>query len=1755
MDKNHKITSWISFLLLALILMVGAYFRFTGIRWDASYHLHPDERFLTMVATSIRPVQSFREYFNTSVSSLNPHNVLDANGNPVYPFFVYGTLPLFLVRYVAEWLSQASYGQIHILGRYLSGFFDLGTILLVFFIARELFNKKWLPFLAAFLYACAVLPIQISHFFIVDHFATFFSMWAFYFAIKIQKQESPADIEEDGDRSWMWFFTKWDGFKYYGLFAVALGMAAASKINTLFVAGALPLAVLVKNYGLFKEKPNSQEAKGILHHLFFAGVLSFFIFRVFQPYAFNGPGFFSLSLNSKWILNLKELGYLSSGSSNYPPSLQWARRSIFFPISNLVVWGMGIPFGVTALLGLVGMGFEIIRHGNKNVILLWFWNLIYFLWQITRWNPTMRYFLPIYPTFSISAAWFVFYLTERIKAGIQVKNLTKIASVMLLVVLGLSAFLWGFAFVNIYREPMTRIAASEWIYHHVEGAINLIMLDDQGEYLQALPYPHQFQLGAGQTLNVQYHPNSEGIISQIVFDQIMLDDEPHGLEEINVSISRGDNDEVLLSSNLSRAVYDGNAGDGSYVLEDFTPFEVQPGQEFQLKVENLSSGQALRFSGNISLTISQGTVNFNQALFEAGAAIQSGGNHEIFFSPYQDGTLQSIEIFRFLEVNGQNIESDILVEVVDSTSQDRVGFASGTLKPDVSKIDYRGSSLVLDLEEPLLLEEGKTYVLRLSIPDGQNARYVITGSKTAKESDWDDALPVSMYGLDPFSSYDGIHYSDLNFQMYWDDNIEKLQRFISILDEADYIVITSSRQWGSTTQIPERYPLTEHFYRELIGCPLDDVQYCYEVGQPGEYSENLGFRLVKTFQVNPKIFSFEFNSQFAEEAFTVYDHPKVFVFEKQDSFEISKVIETLGEVNLDEVLNLSPQEADQRPGKLLLPQTLFEKQKEQGTWSELFDYQSFQNRYPALTILIWYLALSIFGWMVFPTVRLAFSGLADRGYALSKPFGLLLLAFLVWLLSSLGIAFSKWLILFVCGLVAIGNVYLLLKDKNSITAEIKENKKHILWVEIFTLGFFLLFLLIRLGNPDLWHPYKGGEKPMDFAYFNAVIKSAQFPPYDPWYAGGYINYYYFGFVLAAIPTKLLGIVPSIAYNLVLPSFFAYTAMAAFSIGLSLTTSLSKGVSRPKNKKWIQGQPEKVYLQALVVSILVLIVGNLGTLRMIFEGFLRIGSESAPFVDSSSSINQISYFINGIRLFFQGERFNYYPGDWYWIPSRAIPGEPITEFPFFTFLYGDPHAHLFSYPITLVALNWIIGLLLLRKRENFRYFPLSLLAGSVVIGMLRPTNTWDYPIFLGLACISIFYYAYQHEYRDVKIFPYVSGNLRKIVICIGYVLGFVGATLLFFMPFGKWYGGAYTSLSLWEGNKTPISSYLMHWGFFLFIISSWTLIEFRNWLASTPLSALKPYYPHRKTLIGIVTIIFLLTISLYVWGVKMILIIAPLVLIGLLLLLRKGTNPVMRISVLMMVVGLCLTFLVEVIVLKGDIGRMNTVFKFYLQAWTFLSISSGIFLIDLQNNLRKKISASWRTAWRISFVLLLVSVLLFPLVASFDKITDRMSAETPLTMDGMEFMRYATYVENDYPMDLNQDYAAIRWMQENVQGTPVILEANVPEYRWGNRYAIYTGLPAVIGWNWHQRQQRAINPGEWVFERINDVEVFYSTDDVEVAKKVLEEYDVGYFVVGQLERAVYAESGLSKFSNVGNNLWHPVFKYGETVIYEVNQTSS
>jgi YYY domain-containing protein len=277
---------------------------------------------------------------------------------------------------------------------------------------------------------------------------------------------------------------------------------------------------------------------------------------------------------------------------------------------------------------------------------------------------------------------------------------------------------------------------------------------------------------------------------------------------------------------------------------------------------------------------------------------------------------------------------------------------------------------------------------------------------------------------------------------------------------------------------------------------------------------------------------------------------------------------------------------------------------------------------------------------------------------------------------------------------------------------------------------------------------------------------------------------------------------------------------------------------------------------------------------------------------------------------------------------------------------------------------------------------------------------------------------------------------------------------------------------------------------------------------------------------------------------------PVALIGLLLLLRRGLSATERLWAYWVLLGLAMTLGVEVIVIEGDIGRMNTVFKFYLQVWLMWGVAAAAALAWLLPRVQR-----WRWGrglWLGILTVLLLSAALYPPLASSAKVRDRFEPDPGPTLDGWAYMETATYHDpagDEY--ELKWDLEAIRWLLDNVVGSPVILEGHAPEYRWGARYSINTGLPTVLGWNWHQRQQRAAANDQEVWDRATDIAYIYNEVVPALVEPMLDKYNVRYIVVGPLERAYYLRIGLNKFEKMADDgILRVVFRNEGVMIFEV-----
>lgn len=419
--------------LLISILSLGLFFRLYNTNWDEGQHIHPDERFLTMVVNDISFPDDLSTYFDTKTSSLNPHN-------SKFHLFVYGTFPLFLLKAISGIGGPMGYDQIHLLGRTLSGLFDGLTIFLIFLIGRRLYDK-WVGLFAAFLFAATVIHIQQSHFLVVDTFLTFFITFSVYWVIR---------LIEDGKTRW------------FILAGLSLGTAMACKIT----GGILGIAVLGLTLFLIIQKWSWRFSWRLVGKMALIVVFMFIAFRVFQPYAFQGDSLFSVKLNPRFVSNIQEVKRIATGEGEVPYTVQWANRTNYlFPIYNLFFWSMGIFSFTASMAGLIFLGYRIWKYRRAEEFFYFIWILIYFLYTGQFFLKTLRYYMPIIPFMEIAgaAACVMFYRNFRSHPA----NWIRYVSTATLYVVGIGTLAFAFSYLSIYRHPLTRITASKWIYTHV----------------------------------------------------------------------------------------------------------------------------------------------------------------------------------------------------------------------------------------------------------------------------------------------------------------------------------------------------------------------------------------------------------------------------------------------------------------------------------------------------------------------------------------------------------------------------------------------------------------------------------------------------------------------------------------------------------------------------------------------------------------------------------------------------------------------------------------------------------------------------------------------------------------------------------------------------------------------------------------------------------------------------------------------------------------------------------------------------------------------------------------------------------------------------------------------------------------------------------------------------------------------------------------------------------------------------------------
>lgn len=693
---------------------------------------------------------------------------------------------------------------------------------------------------------------------------------------------------------------------------------------------------------------------------------------------------------------------------------------------------------------------------------------------------------------------------------------------------------------------------------------------------------------------------------------------------------------------------------------------------------------------------------------------------------------------------------------------------------------------------------------------------------------------------------------------------------------------------------------------------------------------------------------------------------------------------------------------------------------------------------------IWWLAVLLLGWCSFPLCQYLFSRFRDKGYLVAKIFGIAGAGFLMWLGAATGIVpFTAGSCL---GSVA---VFAVICWGVWITFNKKKNKDRKFWQftgewyqtalddELVVTLLFLLWTYVAGFRPAAY----GTEKFMDYGFMMAMMRSTTLPAKDLWYAGSKINYYYGGQYFAVFLTKLTHTQVAQTYNLM------RTLVAGFCFAVPFGL-----VRQMVLDSWKKEKP--ALLGGVLAGAGVSLAGNM------------------------------HYVVIGKLLPWIREIFHLPKGDYtYWFPNSTryigyYPAEndkTIHEFPSYSFVLGDLHAHVVNLMFVVALISLVYAMMkhhsskgalqaeaageknFCKKQVAAALTDPYVLVFAFLIGMFHWTNYWDFVIYYVMGGMGVIWCNYQ-KYKELEK-PHRMRMTAGISL-LHAVWVFLLATIAA-LPFTLQFQSMVSEVALAQNHSRPYQWWLI-WGL---------------------------------PVIGAV---------LFFWCVK-----------------REGAKKADLFGGLLGISALGLIVIPEIVYVRDiyekEYARSNTMFKLTYQAFTMFGILLGYALIRLwmeKKHVIRKVLTSAVFACFVGCCFYTTTAV----HAWFGQVWD------PSQYQGLDA---TAYLETTFP----EDAAAIRWLNDNVTGDPVVLEANGDSYSDYERVSAMTGLPTVLGWYVHEWLWRgdtgALN------ERAQEVETIYTSTNQEEVKALLEKYQVEYIFVGAREREKYESLNESMLQSLGN----------------------
>ncbi len=821
-------------------------------------------------------------------------------------------------------------------------------------------------------------------------------------------------------------------------------------------------------------------------------------------------------------------------------------------------------------------------------------------------------------------------------------------------------------------------------------------------------------------------------------------------------------------------------------------------------------------------------------------------------------------------------------------------------------------------------------------------------------------------------------------------------------------------------------------------------------------------------------------------------------------------------------------------------------------------------------VLSWWLLATLAGAAAWPLTFRLLRGLRDKGYALARSLGLLLVGFVFWLGGSLGFLTntSGSVLLAALVVLAIGLV-LQWRGHESMREWVRAHWKYMLLVEVLFLALFFGWALFRAYFPDT----RTTEKAMDLAFMSAIRRSETFPPNDPWMSGYAISYYYFGYFLAAMLAKVSGVANATAFSLMIALLFALTGTGTFGVVYSLVRSRASAHRRKRIGELTSRKTAVIF--AVLGLVFVILLGNFYTVlieipvqgRFASPGYLAfwdITERDVPHVGPPpASVDDWDYW-----WWFRASRI---------VRDRDLTGtpigvQPIDEFPAFSFILADMHPHVLALPFAVLAVGLALHVLLFEHEPD----PEQIALYGICIGALIFLNTWDGPLYLGLLVgADAVRRLIRNETGQLTLHDWWA--LLRLAIYIT-ILALV-LYLPFLVSFRSQLGGILPNVIF----PTQVQQFLIMFGPFLVILVFFLAVEWwrglgeMNWslavttvvvavlailLAMIVLGIIAWLRPEIRQAVyamldtaGGLSALTAPILRARLTGLPLLLLIGGIVAV---VIARLFSHPsdledepaypaATGFALLLVGLGAAVALMPDFLYLRDNFQvRANTIFKFYYQVWLMWAVASAYaaytILVDVDWSLRP--STAVRALFGGTLVVVLAAGLTYPALAMYSRAFDESGRNAGraalLTLNG----GLSTTGER---LD---DYAVIQCLNALVDdGDTVIVEAVGPPYQpqQGGRVAALTGIPTVLNWEGHEAQWRGATYGEVAGTRAADVERLYNDPNWPSVREVVERYGIDYIFVGSAEYQAYDPFGLRKFAESLT----PVCQSGEAAVYRVD----